>query len=80
MATGTKLKETDSRLKNVTGFEVEESSSQVYRYLTGKYTNYTEAISYQNELRKKGMKDAFVVAYKNGNRITLDEALSELKN
>jgi len=34
----------------------------------------------KSELRKKGFKEAFVVAFKNGERIAMEEALKLVKN
>lgn len=46
----------------------------VYRYTTGSYKNVKDAVKRQKEVREIGFKDAFVVAFNNGNRISLQEA------
>ncbi|MBN1822332.1 MAG: SPOR domain-containing protein [Prolixibacteraceae bacterium] len=43
-------------------------------YTTGNLTNFEDAVKMQSQVRQEGVKDAFVVAYKNGERITLSEA------
>jgi len=43
-------------------------------YTTGRLTNYDDAVKMQNQVRREGIEDAFVVPYFNGKRITLEEA------
>uniref|UniRef100_UPI0032166AB0 SPOR domain-containing protein n=1 Tax=uncultured Draconibacterium sp. TaxID=1573823 RepID=UPI0032166AB0 len=43
-------------------------------YTTGNLTNYEDALKMQNQVRREGVEDAFVVPYFNGKRITLKEA------
>lgn len=57
-------------LENITEF----SDNGIYKYATGAYTNIDQASKLQSEVRKKGFTDAFLIAYKNGIRISLDEA------
>ena len=45
-----------------------------YCYTTGKFATAREAANYQKEVREKGFKDAFVVAFLNGERISLQKA------
>ncbi len=46
----------------------------VYRYTTGNFKNVKDAVKRQKEVREVGFKDAFVVAFNNGSRISLQEA------
>jgi N-acetylmuramoyl-L-alanine amidase len=46
----------------------------LYRYTSGDTHNYTEAVSLQYKIRKMGFKDAFIIALKNGERISIAEA------
>lgn len=48
----------------------------LHKYLIGKYDKYAEATSKKKEVwGSTAVKDAFVTAYNNGNRITVQEAL-----
>lgn len=50
------------------------------RYMAGLFTLYKDALSARDKLRKTGFDNAFVVAYFNGNRITIGEALAVKNN
>lgn len=53
----------------------------IFKYTAGKFDTLDDAIEYQNELRKqKTFKDAFVVAFKDNERISVEEARTLLKN
>jgi len=41
----------------------------IIKYTAGEFETGKEAVKLQNELRKKGFPDAFVVAFKNGKRV-----------
>lgn len=49
-------------------------------YTIGEVSNFNDAIKLQEQIRNEGIKDAFVVAYNNGKRITLKEAKEITKN
>ncbi|MFZ1688052.1 MAG: hypothetical protein WAU70_11555 [Flavobacteriales bacterium] len=44
------------------------------RYMAGMFTNYSNADNAKEQVRDRGYRDAFVVAYLNGQRISLGEA------
>lgn len=46
----------------------------MYKYSVGKFSTLKEANQYQNEVKQKGLQ-CFVVAYNNGSKITIKEAL-----
>lgn len=47
----------------------------IYKYTAGNFNRPDEAGKYQTKVRELGFKDAFVVAFKNGNRIDYKEAV-----
>ena len=49
------------------------------QYSIGRFSDIGTATSFRNEVRQFGIKDAFVVAYQDGERITLRKAKKELK-
>lgn len=48
--------------------------NSVLKYTSGQFNTVAEAATHQNELRQNGFKDCFVVAFKNGMRIDINEA------
>ena len=63
-------------LKNVD----EYISNGFYKYTVGTYSSFNDAFQLQKDLRKKKFKSAFVIAFKNGKRIPINEAKSLSKN
>ena len=43
-------------------------------YTTGNLTNYEDAEKMKNQVRQEGIKDAYIVPYLKGKRITLEQA------
>ena len=53
----------------------------LYKYTTGSFKKFGDAVYHKEEMMKKGYKDAFITAYKDGKRISLAEAgASSLKS
>lgn len=50
----------------------------LYKYLTGSHTDYSIALKNRNEVLTKGFNGAFIVAYKEGQRISLQVARGEV--
>lgn len=46
----------------------------IFKYTSGNFTKYKNALLHQNVLREKGFTDCFVIALKNGQRINLSDA------
>lgn len=66
-----RLMEVDTRYyRHLEGYIVRQEEG-VYRYMIGQTTNKKEANSLCLDVRRYGHKDAFVVVYKNGQRINL---------
>ncbi len=49
----------------------------IYKYYVGESADFNEIIKLQNQIRGK-IPDAFVVAFKNDERITINEAMKEI--
>lgn len=58
-------------VKDVTEYE----GGGFFKYCTGEFTDPKLASKLQDELRNKGFKDAFVVAFKDGKRISYNDAI-----
>lgn len=73
LTSGRILKEGESVLNGITGFSYYEMGG-IYRYTMGNETSIENAVAIQNDLREKGFKDAFVIGWYNGQRISLQQA------
>lgn len=62
-------------LKNVR----EEKEKGMYKYISGDVKTMNDAIALQDEMREKGFKDAFVVAYLDDKRISIKEARERMR-
>jgi len=62
------------RLFNLTGLFSERTANGYIRYASGKYDNANAAIAAKNNIINIGIKDAFVTAYFEGERISMDRA------
>ena len=66
------------KLFNLTELNSELTESGYIRYTSGRYTDLQSASSRKNLVVNKGVTDAFITAYYNGKRISLNEAKSIL--
>ena len=73
-----KVPVTDKAFKGVKDVEVYEYNG-AYRYISGRFLTKAEAVARQNEVRNLGFKDAFVIAFINGERSTVKQAEEALK-
>jgi len=46
----------------------------LYKYTSGEFATFEQAQQHRNNVIAKGFKDAFVVAFRNGERIKTSEA------
>lgn len=68
-------KEVDVKTKYANVQEVSfYKAGVVYKYTSGNYSSINEAAKQQTKLRELGYKDCFVVAFKNGVRMDINEA------
>ncbi len=49
-------------------------ANNVLKYTSGEFSTMADATAHQNTLRQNGFKDCFVVAFKNGERMDINEA------
>lgn len=47
----------------------------MYKYTVGNFNDFNKAMNLQKEIRTNGFKEAFVVAFKDGKRINMKDAL-----
>jgi hypothetical protein len=66
-----------SGVKNVISFTGKDG---LIRYMAGSFVEYKDAIDYQAQMKARGFEDAFIVTYKNGERISLNVAIKTKNN
>lgn len=62
-------------IKNITY----EKQNNLYKYMAGNFSTYSDAKREQEEMRKLGFKDAFIVVYKQGVRLNATDAKAYLQ-
>jgi len=70
-------KEVFAGVDNVISFTGKDG---LIRYMTGSFTDYKDAIDYKAQMKARGFEDAFIVTYKNGERISLNLAIMSNKD
>jgi len=73
-----KVPVTDPAFKGIKDVAVYEYNG-AYRYVSGHFLTKAEAVARQNEVRNLGFKDAFVVAFVNGERASIKQAEEALR-
>jgi N-acetylmuramoyl-L-alanine amidase len=73
------LSPSDPRFKDVRDVR-EDKVGSVFKYCYGRTSSYREAVAFQSKMRSSGFKDAFLVAYRNKERIPVQEALQSIKD
>ncbi|MBN2616266.1 MAG: N-acetylmuramoyl-L-alanine amidase [Bacteroidales bacterium] len=72
-ASSSEIRNTGKRFKGVAEVSYYKSA-RYFKYTAGHFSTVSEAVKYRNVLRGKGYKDAFVVVFLNGKRISFTEA------
>ena len=70
----------NNSFKGLSPINAEKTGNGFYRYTAGNYIEYNTANNVKNELRKIGFRDAYVVCYYNGKRISISESFSKSEN
>ena len=70
-----KNKDLSKYFENNPNFSGETDADGSKKYTLGSFTSYWEAENFKKYLREMGVKDAWVVAYKNGKRVEIKDAL-----
>ncbi len=78
LASSSKLKANDSRLKGVTDSSFFQEGG-LYKYTVGASENYNEINQLRKSLADK-FPQAFIIAFKNGQKMDVREAIREFKN
>jgi cell division protein FtsN len=68
-----------AKFQSVKGISKEITPTGLNRFTVGPFSDYAAAQSAKNELVKNGIDDAFILAFFNGEYITIQEALELLK-
>lgn len=74
-ASGTKLDLTPSNFKGLDEISVITDGGNLYKYMYGQTSDYNVARQKVSEARAKGFESAYLVAFKDGKKITVQEAL-----
>jgi N-acetylmuramoyl-L-alanine amidase len=73
LATASKDMSQTPRWKNIENLEVIKENT-VFRYFKTDINTYDEAVSTLKKMKTSGFNDAFIVAYRHGKRVSLEEA------
>lgn len=72
MTSPRKIELSDKRFSKVQSVEMYEHNG-LFKYTSGQFTTANSAQKHQQQLKQQGYRDAFVVAFEKGKRISMDE-------
>lgn len=75
-ASGKKLELVPSNFNGLSNISV-SSEGNLYKYMYGETTNYNEAKRLLSEAKSKGYSSAFLIAFKNGKKVSIQDALKQ---
>jgi N-acetylmuramoyl-L-alanine amidase len=75
-ASGKKLELVPSNFNGLINISV-SSEGNLYKYMYGETTNYNEAKRLLSEAKSKGYSSAFLIAFKNGKKVSVQDALKQ---
>lgn len=78
MASDRKLAQNDRRLKGLKGVSFYKERG-FYKYTYGESENYTEIVRLKKRVVDGKFKDAFIIAFKNGKKMNVQQAIREFK-
>jgi len=73
-ASGTKLDLVPSNFKGLNSISM-VSEGNLYKYMYGETSNYEKAKELVQEAKSKGFTTSYLIAFKNGKKISIQEAL-----
>ena len=76
LASGKKLELVPSNFNGLSNISV-SSEGNLYKYMYGETSNYDEAKRLLSEAKSKGYSSAFLIAFKNGKKVSVQDALKQ---